>query len=156
MYNKHNILIPETLFDCIKNSRGLDCFIPISKHSVGARRQQRSRTPEQKADFKILMSKVMKKVRKKYFESITPERKAELSELMGQGMSRYWANVSREDKKTHIETIRVGMQKACDEGRNGTRKEIVERLHKADSIENDLPRINTYSGVITMSEMESL
>jgi len=152
------MLIPETLFDCIRNSLGIKRFKALNKQSIGVKRYQRNKTQEQKDHFKKVMSKAMKKSRKKYLANITPKQKAAFAERMKKGQKRYWENVSKEDKKHHIETMSVGMKKAWAEGRVdlGTKEEIAARLHKIGKVERDLPRINTYSGVITESEMESL
>lgn len=153
-----DILVPETLFDCIKNSRGLTCFKPFNFHSIGAKRGWNKKTPEEMATFRKFMSTVMKKVRRKYIDNITPKQKKAFAKRMSEGQKRYWKNVSEEDRKIHIGIMSNGMKKAWAEGRIdiGTTAEIRARVHKIGKVERDLPRINTYSGVITESEMESL
>jgi len=151
------MLIPETLFDCIKNSHGLECLAPLNVMSIGVRRYQRSRTPEQKKEFKKLMSKVMKKVRKDYCANCSPSQKKAFAKRMSKGQKRYWDNITPEQREKHIKSISKGVKKAWANGdmNIGTKEEIVTRIHKA-KFEKDIPRINTYRGVITMSEIESL
>lgn len=152
------MLIPETLFDCIKNSRGLECFPVINMHGIRISRYHKNKTPEQKKAFSKTMSKTMKKVRRKYMDNITPAQEKAFAERMRKGSKKYWKNVSEEDKKIHTSLMSKGMKKAWEEGRVdiGTPEQIRARVHKVGSIEENLPRINDYSGVISMSDLESL
>ncbi len=160
-------LIPETLFNCILNTHGLNCFVPLNIQSINGKRYQNSRTPEQKLAFKEKMSKVMSKImpgiRKRYMETITPKQKKAFAEMMRKGAKRYWKNVSDEDRKIHCAKQSAGLSKVMKarwarEPINtiGTKEDFLARTHKIGKIEENLPRINTYSGVISMSEMESL
>lgn len=152
------MLIADTLFDYIKNNHGLECFPVLRWHSIRVKRYHMSKTPAQKQAFSELMSDVMKKVRRDYMDNITSAQKSAFAERMRKGQKKYWKNVSEDDRKIHTEKMSKGMKKAWCEGRVriGTRESVMVNIMKIGSVEENIPRVNTYSGVITESDMESL
>lgn len=150
------MLVPDTLFFWIMQNRSISCFPAISLHSVRAKRAWNNKSPEEKAKFSEIRSKVQKRVfrqnpkLKKAFHKGTSESKLE-----------FWENIDEDKKKAHIAKMSAGMKKAWDEsdenfGPRVANRENVKILKGNIEIERDLPRINDYCGVLTESQLAEL
>lgn len=140
------MLIPDTLFDCIKHDIGVVSFIPINLYSVRAMRVWRRHTPEQRA----AKCKKMSETRlKKYADDLSLRKK------MSDGMKEYWKNLSAEKRELQIKKLSDGMKKAWKEG-GKTFGSSKGSFAKKIKIKHDVPRINTYSGVLTESQLDEL
>jgi len=160
------ILIQKTLFDCILNDHGLGCFPVLNMKSINGKRYQESRTPEQKINFKkkmsCVMSKIMHRVRTDFCANRTKAQKKEFSRRTIKRNKEYWNTLTEEEatalKKKMSDRAGPAMVKrwALEPIDLGSGDDVRRRLHRIGKVEDNLPRINTYSGVITESEMESL
>ena len=127
------MLIPDTLFDCIKYEIGVFVLPSINMHRVYGKRTWLNYSPEKIAQ----VCKKMSQRRKNMSESA----KKKDFKLMSKGMKRYWDEINAEKKKRHCDLMSKGMKNTIRNKVNTVR---------------DVPRINTYSGVITESQMEEI
>jgi len=138
--------ISEMYLHCLKNELGIIVFPLINMRSVMVKRQWQNYSPEKK-------KKICERMSKKRL--ITLENNSELIERMRKGMKKYWNNISPENKKIHSKSMSNGMKKAW-ENADDTFGSKLNAFSKRCLIEKDVPRINTYSGVITESQMEEI
>ena len=138
--------ISEMYLHCLKNELGIIVFPLINMRSVMVKRQWQNYTPEER-------KKTCERMSKKRL--ITLENNSELIERMRKGMKKYWNNISPENKKIHSKSMSNGMKKAW-ENADDTFGSRLNAFSKRCLIEKDVPRINTYSGVITESQMEEI
>lgn len=147
MFNAPYILIQDTLLICVLRSHGLDCFPRLNMHGINISRYHKNKTPHEKELFRktmsIAMKKIMHNVRVKFCANRTPAQKKEWSERQIKRNKNYWKTMTVEERRIQCEKIKLG------QGRR------IEKIRKI-KVEDNLPRINTYSGVITESQMESL
>ncbi|MDP8268248.1 MAG: hypothetical protein P9L97_05915 [Candidatus Tenebribacter davisii] len=154
-----DIRIPSMLLICIGNSRGMECFPLINMWSISRKRQWRDKPESEKEAHRQKMREVMPGVRRKYMKTITAKQKKVFAKMMSDGKKKYWANISEEDKKIHIAKMAAGIKVARENNRypknTFTPEKARRTLHGIKEV-IELPRVNTYSGTITMSEMENL
>lgn len=155
------MLVPSTLFYYIRNSHGLDCFPKLSKHSIGVRRYQRSKTLEQKEAFRKKMSEVMSKimpgVRKRYCANCTPAQKKAFAKRASKISRAYWDNTTLEERRINAIPAKIATAKYHADRKKASKVYAsTSKTHKIGSIEENLPRINNYRGVITESQLEEM
>lgn len=141
------MLIPDTLFCCIKNDMGISCFEPVNMFSVRSKKCWMNYSPAKRKRLCKNISKSRKKALKNDKNLVT---------ILSDGMKRYWNNIHAEEKEAHCEKMSAGMKKAWEEGGSefGSRWDVKNKKAIRKVIE--VPRINTYSGVITIDQLEEL
>ena len=134
------------------NNRGLDSLRPISWASIIQKRHWRNRTFEQKKAFSEMRSRVQKETIKKY-----PHLRKVRAKSMSKVTKKYWNTVSEEKRKNHIAKMSQGMKKAWDKSDESFGPRVANNKNRGNIIiEDNLERINDYSGVITSSQMQKL
>ncbi len=128
----------------------------IDMGNVRRKRTWKNKTPEEKAAFSAMRSAVQKEtfknnphlleIRRENFRCVTQE---------------YWDDIAEEKRKEHIRAMSKGMHTAWEEGDENfpprvANKENLEMLNGQFDIEDNLERINDYSGVITPSQLAEL
>ncbi len=159
-FGTRTLVFSKMLFWRIKSDRGLLWFPKLNWRSIKCKRRRRNETPEQKAEYSAKMSKIMSpimkkimpKIRKKYMKTITPEQKAAFAKRMSDGQTRYWKNISKEKKAQHMKKMHDGNRIEANPTRYIERS---KKFYKIDGVEHK-ERINTYSGVISLKELEAL
>jgi len=126
------MLVAESYLDFLKKEIGVLDFPKLEYKIKDKNHPPKILSPEVRACLSLGM--------KKYWSSITPEKLKEFKEsrskLMTKTMKRLWKNPVFRTKRM---------------------KEVGEDTHKHNlDIEKDVPRINSYSGVITETEMEEI
>lgn len=125
--------------------------------SARFKKMWKNRSKEERAAFCVLRSKTQKEVFNKF-----PKLRHIRAKSFRKVTLKYWATVSEEKKKIHLKKVSVGMQKAWDESDENfpsllaLEKLILKRKQNGFIVEKDLPRINDYAGVITLSDLETL
>jgi len=140
--------ISSTLFACIKNELGLITFPFINMYSIRGIRQWANYSLEKRSNICERMSK----------SALSSPKNKKKKKLMSRGMKKYWKNLSEKEKAANIATMSKGMKKAWDESDETFKPRLssVSTFNKRINIERDVPRINTYSGVITESQMKEI
>ena len=161
MRYKEYIVIPSTLFDYIKNIYDISYFVSLNRRSIRVLRCNLRRTSEQSAEAKKKFSETMSKARKKYIKNSTPEQKKAFAERMRRGQKRYWATVSKKAKKKHLAAAAEASRKSIlarwkNKCPGLYKKKDSRIINKVEKIEKDIPRINTYSGVLTEEQLTEL
>ena len=120
---------------------------------------------------------------REYYDTMTPEKKKEVSKRNTKAISGFWKSMTPEEKKAFCKrranSLRKFYTNAPEEVRKKQSAKGLEKLveirsteegrkrlaeaHKNNKVpanrtvvQKDVPRINTYAGVITLSEMEEL
>ena len=124
--------------------------------SVRMRRYWKNRTEEQKKEF----SKKCSAAKKETYKN-NPKLRKKRAEVLKKTSLNYWKTVSEEKRKEHIKKMSIGMKKAWKNpdpsfGSRVANKNNLLRLNGNLEVIDDLPRVNTYSGVITESDLEQL
>lgn len=149
------MLIPDTLFFCILNEKGLTCFPKINRRSVGRRRYWKTVTPEEREAYSKMRSRVQKE---------TVKNNPHLREIRRQSFKKvtqkYWDSISEEKKQEHINKMSRGMKKKWDNANPenfAPLKALLENNIKKNIFEiEEVERINDYAGVITESQLLQL
>jgi len=152
-----NMLIPNMLFECIINEREMKCK-RINIGHLNFARFNKNKTEEQ-----IEAGRIKRSARlKKYWANMGKAKKEALCKKRAKSLKKYLAGLSEEEMKARVKPANI---KLTENWRNPkTRPKKVEQnrkyfkmIHTAPSIEVDeVPRINDYSGVISMKDLESL
>lgn len=142
------MLIPDTLIHCIKCHLGVITLEPINRYRVSGIRSWSRATPEARAEHCRKMSE------RRLNMSVASKKKAYAA--MRKGMKRYWKNISEEKRKAHIKAMSDSMKGVWEESRNDANHALNNKKEKDIKIIHDVPRINTYSGVITESQMQEI
>ncbi len=142
--------ISHTLFFCIKNDLGISIFPYINMRSVLCKRQWKNYSPKKRKEVSEKMSEQRL--------NMPTKLKKKLSKSMRKGMKKYWNGLSLEKRKLHIAKMSKGMKNAWENADDdfGSRFGSVHIFNERIQFEHDTQRINTYSGVITESEMEEI
>ena len=130
----YNLLIPNMLLVCIKNERGLSCFPVVKVRAPNT--FWSDMTPEKKKAFLKKRGKAISKALRKK----TPEQLRERTRKASEKLAELY-----NDPVTGPE-MREKQRRIFNKAVNRHRKKIVK----------DVPRINTYSGTITESQMAEL
>jgi len=136
--------------------RGLSFFPAINKRSVRLKRTWKNKTPEEKAEFSAMRSRVQKETIKN-----NPHLRKIRAKSMREVVTNYWKTIDPDKKTEHIKKMSDGMKCAWDNANDDfgpkiANKENVAKINGRTTFVDDLPRINDYSGVITHSEMAQL
>lgn len=157
-----NVLIPETLFDWIKNSRGISEFVFLegferrsiwnANIAAGMRRYYETRSKE---DQEARNKKHRETIRK-----MSQRKKKAWYRKVGKNTKRWWTEKT-EAEKADIQRRKAAAHKITFAGFSEEKKKLRQQRiqesqwdSKREIVEVD--RINDYSGVITMSEYGSL
>jgi len=146
------MLIPNMLFYCIMNEKGISCIPLINKRKVGQQRRWDNISPEKRKEFSEMRSRIQKEVEK------DPRIKAIHAKTFKRVVQNYWDNVSEEQKTEHCKKMSKGMKKAWNEADDSFGPKIAneKNVQIFKKLEEIAPRINDYCGVITSSELASL
>lgn len=143
------ISIPKTLLVCIQKERGLSCF-PIIKKKKD--RKDYLNTPHHR--------KIISNTMKQFWASMTPAQKKKFCAKRAKSLKKTLKKLSPEEQKARMEkSARKGIRErlSTPEGRAAWGNRARKNLEKINNVViKDLPRVNDYSGVITMSQMQEL
>jgi hypothetical protein len=146
MYN--TTLIQETLFDCLKHQFGIDCFSEIKWCRVIPKRMWALSTPEQNREHTRKMSEAQ--------HNLPAKVKKKMLRAIAKGREKYYRELTDEQReairKHKSDRYKAEWEKAKTDKNHFFRRKAIKKIE----LIRDVPRINTYSGVITESQMEEI
>lgn len=148
-----SIKIPDMLLRCIKNERELG-FEKINRRVFvkGIKKYYSTATPEQRAEHKRKQSEY----KKKYYANLSQKKKDEINKKISETIKKKYATYSNEKLKNMIKPALKELYKIYADPEK--KKERFKKIgfYNQSIVEKDLPRVNDYSGVVTLSDLESL
>lgn len=141
------------LLTCIKKERELG-FKKINRRvfAKGIKKYYATATPEQRAEHKRKQSEY----KKRYCANLTQKKKNEINKKISKTIKKKYSAYSDEKLQKMIKPALEGLRKVYDDPEK--RKERFKTIGFCNQIivEKDLPRVNDYAGVVSLSDLESL
>jgi len=150
------MLIPEMLIICIKNERGIECK-KLDKRVLAIKHYYATATPEQRAEHKRKQSEN----KKKYWASLTKKEIEIQRKKNSKGVKKAYSKFSKKKLLELLKPAHIALRKIYDDPikkQEHIKKYFnmsgIKKYVKGKSlIEKDIPRINDYSGVLSMSDL---
>jgi len=153
------MLIPNTLFYCVLNERGTTCFPYLYIPTLALERWRKRASKEEIENWHKNRNAAVRKGSKKFWNN--KKRSAAVRKKMSQKKKEYWSKKTKEERSEITRPMLEKYHELRKQPVFGKRmREIslrnLEKINGKKKIIKDIPRINTYSGVITSAQMESL
>lgn len=148
------MLIPKMLITCIENERGMEC-VAIHKCTFHLEHYRMYQTEEQKA----LIRKKQSDSKKAFWANTSKVKLKEMCKKRAESLKKYLNGLSKEELSARTAKASAKLLSLHKDSVEGPRLKAIDRK-QAEKINNvvteELPRINNYSGVISLKDLEAL
>ncbi len=148
------MLIPKMLLVCIKNERGLS-YKKLNKYAIIFARCRKRATPE---ELRIRYAKISK-AKKKYWATTPKATLKKMCKKRAKSLKKYLNGLTKEELRARTANAKAKLLQLHKDPIEGPRLKAIDRAQAAkinNAVTEELPRINTYSGVISLKDLENL